>query len=55
LASEGWLSIMLSGLATDLWLTEMVKLGSAAGPELPPVVAQTTTPAITARTSAAAP
>jgi hypothetical protein len=33
----------------------MVKLGSAVGPELPPVVAQTTTPTITARTSAAAP
>jgi hypothetical protein len=31
LASVGWLSMMLSGLATEPWLTEMVKLGS--GPE----------------------
>jgi len=55
LASEVWLSMMLSGLATEPWLTEMVKLGSVVGSELPPVVAQTTTPTITARTSAAAP
>ena len=55
MASEVWLSMMLSGLATEPWLTEMVKPGSAAGPVLPPVVAQTTTPTITARTSAAAP
>ena len=55
LASDGWLSMMLSGLATEPWLTEMVKLGSVAGPELPPVVAQTTTPTTTARTSAVAP
>ena len=32
LASDGWLSMMLSGLATEPWLTEMVKLGSAVGP-----------------------
>jgi hypothetical protein len=55
LASAGWLSMMLSGLATEPWLTEMVKLGSVVGVDLPPVVAQTTTPTITARTSAAAP
>ena len=55
LASDGWLSMMLSGLATEPWLTEMVKLGSVVDPELPPVVAQTTTPTITAKTSAAAP
>ena len=55
LASDGWLSMMLSGLATVPWLTEMVKLGSDAGPELPPVPAQTTTPKTTARTSAVAP
>jgi hypothetical protein len=54
-ASEGWLSMMLSGLATEPWPTEMVKLGSAAGPELPPVVAQATTPTTAARTTALAP
>ncbi len=27
--------MMLSGLATVPWLTEMVKFGSVAGPELP--------------------
>jgi hypothetical protein len=47
--------MMLSGLVTEPWLTEIVKAGSAAGPELPPVVAHTTTPTITAGTSAAAP
>ena len=31
MASEGSLSMMLSGLATLPWLTEIVKLGSAAG------------------------
>ena len=46
LASEDWLSMMLSGLATEPWLTEIVKLGRAAGAELPPVVAQMTTPTI---------
>ena len=39
----------------DFVQAEMVKLGSVVDPELPPVVAQTTTPTITARTSAAAP
>ncbi len=52
---DDWLSMMLSGLATEPWLTEMVKLGSDVDPEPPPVVAQTTTPTTTARTSAAAP
>ena len=33
--------MMLSGLATVPWLTEIVKLGTAAGPELPWVTAQT--------------
>jgi hypothetical protein len=47
--------MMLSGLATEPWLTEIVKPGSADGPELPPVVAHTTTPTMTARTTAAAP
>jgi hypothetical protein len=40
-ASEGWLSIMLSGLATVPWLTEMVNLGSCPGPDDPePTTAQ---------------
>jgi hypothetical protein len=30
-ASADWLSMMLSGLATEPWLTEMVKLGRDAG------------------------
>src|SRR5262249_4186597 len=50
--SDGWLSMMLSGLATEPWLTEMVKLGSAD--ELVPATTQVTTPMITARTAAAA-
>jgi hypothetical protein len=37
LASDGWLSMMLSGLATAPALTEIVKPGSgAAEPEPPP-------------------
>ena len=45
MASDGWLSMMLSGLATVPWLTEIVNLGSAAGPELPPrVTAQMMSP-----------
>ena len=52
LASDGWLSMMLSGLATEPWLTEMVKLGSAPGPELP--LPWLTAQAITAATSSTA-
>ena len=52
LASEGWLSMMLSGLATEPWLTEMVKLGRAA--ELEPPLPWLTAQAITAATSSTA-
>ena len=54
LASDGWLSMMLSGLATEPWLTEMVKLGSAAEPELPPAVTAQMIRAMTTRAAAAA-
>ena len=54
LASEGSLSMMLSGLATLPWLTEMVKLGSAAWLEPPRVTAQTTAATATTRTTALA-
>ena len=54
LASEGSLSMMLSGLATLPWLTEIVKLGSAAGFELPLVTAHAMAPMATTRTTALA-
>jgi len=44
--------MMLSGLATLPWLTEMVKLGSAAGFELPLVTAQITAAMARTRTTA---
>ena len=53
--SDGWLSMMLSGLATVPWLTEIVKLGTAAGPELPWVTAQMMSPMTMSTATAATP
>ena len=54
-SSDGWLKMMLSGLATVPWLTEMVKLGRGVGPELPWVTAQMMRAATTMTTTAMAP
>ena len=57
MASEGWLSMMLSGLATLPWLTEIVNPGSAAEvPEpVPRLTAQPTRAMATAASTAIPP